>query len=318
MSKGKTDREMVREFFEWEWPARSYASLKWGIGLIAAGVLMTGQVLIVGLLGMVTGGFFVYDYFSSSNLLRTPVGKNLEKVRENRFRDLVKIWVRSYDKIDKSIAELRQFDLTDYHPLDGASVDFDSLTRSPVSLSEIKSRSVFIFGPIHKAKIQIGVSRNGITIEYNPINVSILYIAGNQLIVYHAVADLITGDLRSESIQRIYLAQIVQVGVWTNSERIKATEAESAGLLKKFNRARSLEAKELVLSETLVRITKTDGGTLDFPIGAPTVKDGTKGVLDTDDVSENREVRIARALDQNIESAKRLTIGRPDRSPDGV
>ncbi len=168
------------------------------------------------------------------------------------------------------------------------------------------SRSVCLFGPvtpIQDARIQIGVSRNGVTVEFNPVSVSILYIAGNQLIVYRAVADMLTGDLRSESVQRIYLAQIVQVGIRAASRR-----DTNPDLVKMFNTARSLAATELILSETLIHITMTDGRALELPIGAISVQDGAKGELDRDEASENREVRIARALDQNIEAAKRLLL----------
>jgi hypothetical protein len=328
MANDKTDRDVVKEFFEWQWPVeRSNDQLKKGIGVIAAGLLFMGlfsganhsdvaRAAVVGsLLVIFFGMFLIYDHYMTSDLLRTPVGKNLAKVHESKFRDLANIWKRSYRRIDKGIADLRQFDLMDYDPLNGARVDFESLIQSPAPFSEIRSRSVCLFGPIpiQESKIQIGVSRNGPTIEFNPVSVSILYIAANQLIVYRAIADLITGDLRSESIQRIYLPQIVQVGVRTDSKR-----ENNPDLLKMFNRARSLQVKELVLSETLIHITMTDGRALELPIGALSVQDGTKGELDRDDVSENREVRIARALDQNIESAKLIVLPRTDSVADGA
>jgi hypothetical protein len=177
------------------------------------------------------------------------------------------------------------------------------LTRSHATLEQIASRSVFLFGPAENARLQISTGEN--FIEYNPVNAAVLYVAGNQLVVYHAISDLTTGDLSSETVQRIYLKEIVQVSVRTSSTRIQYATDE--GFLKKFNNLRSSakETTELVRSETVVYLTKTDGGTLDFPVGTPSVRDGAKGELDTDEIAENREMRIATALQQNIEAAKR-------------
>ena len=318
MATAKTDREIVREFFEWKWPAPTSGKLKKGIGIAAASLIFVGLIegaarsdfwlatIIFWNVVILFGVFLIYDHYKSSDLLRKPVGKHLQRVHDSKVRDLAKIWQRSFGKIGKNIAELRQFDLVDYHPLDGARIDFNALARSSAPLAEIMGRSVCLFGPVFPVQdgtIQIGVSRDGVTVEFNPVSVAILYIAGNQLIVYRTIADMLTGDLRSESIQRIYLPQIVQVGLRTDSRR-----DSNADLLKMFNTAHSLAVTELILSETLVHITMTDGRSLELPIGAISVQDGAKGELDRDEASENRDARIARALDQNIEAAKRLLI----------
>jgi hypothetical protein len=59
----------------------------------------------------------------------------------------------------------------------------------------------------------------------------------------------------------------------------------------------------------VIYFSKTDGGTLDFPVGTPSIRDGSKGELDSDEIVESREMRIATALQQNIEAAKRAAAG---------
>jgi len=320
MTDAPPNRSDVKTFFDWELPEQPDVSdASWfRIGAAGAG----GLVLLpfgIGLLAWMYAAWLLWKrYGRAIDLTRTPLATCLPEVRRARAHDLKKIWGRSYKRIDKPISELRVFDIKDYKPFEGEHIAIGDLLGPSASLRTISERSVFLSGPARKCRIQIGADSTGRSVEYDPAIASVLYIAERQLIVYNAKFSIASGDIIDESIHKIFLSEIVQIGVKTSSRRFSVSPDDGdveggtwvGGLLRRVNIIRRdelsepTELKDLTSSSTSIVITKTDGRELELPTGPPTVKLRERGVLDGDDVIETREIRVATALQQNIEAAK--------------
>jgi hypothetical protein len=289
---GKIDRAKVKEVFTW---TKSSDKLVWGIVIVVIGGFVWSNISSIGALAAAVGVVLIVLHFRGSGNIDRPYAE-LQRAKQS---DLTALMRRSFNQINVPTEELLNFEADDL-------LDLDLSEPSGDLLKQLDNKSVRLFGPPERAKltnlryVRVGTRT---TVEYNPIQVSILYLTRDRLITYKALLDVTRGDLNTEETDHIFLRDVVQIGTVATTERYTATS--DANLLRSFKEARGGKApSEVVVRRNAVRISTTDGRNVFMPIGAPEVEDGSTGRLDRSDDGDNKYAVIAHQMSSRIRDVK--------------
>lgn len=293
------DRKKVKEFFEFK-KDNSNQVFGWGVILAIVGVLwfLTSPSLIALVVGGL-GGALIYH----SKREKFDDVSEYQAVQYFKQKDVNSLLKRAFERANVDVDELVDFQATDmmsFEDLEGASAD---------DMSTLRNKSVILLGAPGDGKFRIkGIEVDGKIrgFEINPWQVTILFLTQTQLIAYDAALDIIRGDLNREEFHRMFLKDIVQIGTSTLSDREKVEAKDYGDRAKEFREKFGDKVEEVVKRTYLVKISKTDGQGLSFPIGAPEWRDGTVGSLDAEATDEDaRYMRIAQEMSQRIDEMKR-------------
>lgn len=332
------DRKKVEAFFTWsdpKWWLYGGAAACAFVGLVS----ISNGAYLFGLLLLAGAVFLGHRGRSSDN----PLEIYYKEVVKAKRLDLSRMLLRAYRKTETDVDSLLDFDPSDLVTLDPTAVDtdqktlFEKLIRKSVFLfghGQAKSgaaaaptdivraaataalgkplvdaiqgaTSVGLPGRSYRRPVLIEQPQGQryVDVEFTPIRVSILFLAKTELIVYFADVDITRGDLMTEEVGRVFLKDVVEIRSGSSTSRV--SRAEHSTVFREIERMLKRKLpNEIVEQDYSIIISKTDGGKMSLPVGAPSYQIGDKGVLDSNDQEDNRYIRVAREIFRRINDAK--------------
>jgi hypothetical protein len=298
MTNGKVDRDAVEKFFKWEDPRKTLYT----VGGIAAAIGVLALLSDGWLFGLVALGVGIFLFYRGAKSTDSFT-KYYEAVKVAKGYDFEAILKRSFTKSETPLESLLDFDAQDLMALD------PDLPRPPREdlLTALDRKSVFLYGRARGEEgstylrwVRVG---DRIKTEYSPIYISILYLTRTELIAYFANLDITRGDLILEETSRVFLKDVVEIRTRSESTRYKRVENEL--FFKNYEKQTEQQiSDEIVRRDHVIRVTKTDGGHIDLPGGAPDYESGRTGMLDRVGGEDERFTRVAREIFKRINDAK--------------
>lgn len=241
-----------------------------------------------------------------------------EATRRLQIQDLNRAFIRIFDRTLIDRADLRILDQKYVLPEESALFEEESNEESlDKKRADLINKSVRLISRVQGDRINFRtlLTRKG-TLEtyFNPQRMIILFLTQSQIVICDVTIDSSTGDLQ-EDILRVSLSQVVSLSSASLSERFELSESQMLSItrdtgmgdtLADISRWERSNGKWSVKEErTILKITRTDGQALTFPIRSRITFGETTKALDRDDSLSKDELSV----DLMINDINRLIEG---------
>jgi hypothetical protein len=324
MNRKVESRRSVREFFRYDLNRTPYIPWASGIYVVAAAVgVLIGYYLspVVGVVAAligVGGGFFLVERSKEKQqeAWKSEFARLAQQTREVQGDDAVRAFLRIFERAQLDRNRLRALD--NRHSFEKERELFQAETLGE-RLGDLFNKSIRLWSRadfnnklIRKVRWANGVEET----FYNPLRIISLFLSESELVVCDAEIDSVDGDLR-EKIFRLMLTDIVSIGF--TSERVRFPvnrqeiermaqdlgydKEESARMVRalshEFDGAGQSSAAYVYEEMTSkLEVTRTDGGTLHFPIKSEILFGRHVSALDQDVALTEDEVAVDRMLNE--------------------
>ena len=251
--------------------------------------------------GIAVGLTAVAALFVRSALMRDRRLRQLHaEVTKAKDFDFARLLVRSFRKTETGLDELLdigQLGLPSFDP-EAASPEDKGLLRT------LTQKSVFLFcRNENKAAIRFILVGNKLVVEYSALSISILHLTRNALFIYYASADLQSGDITLENLERVPLSDVAEITLQTTKQRIHRSANDA--LFREYEKViRNNLSNEIVSREYFIHVRKRDGQDLILPAGYPHYYSGRQRTFDNDAEHGERFARAVQAISMRIDEAR--------------
>jgi hypothetical protein len=226
------------------------------------------------------------------------------EVKKAKTSALIKVTIFAFKMSGLKLDELLDFGVSNTVKMEmEQSLLFDALHSMGRGADTLLAKAAVFLGQERAdARLRFVVSEREIRAEYSIVAAFVLFLMEHELVAYSAEIDIILGDIQKEAITRIRLKDIVDISRSCMTRRMR--RGVGGETFEKYRREAGNKEREIVCRRHSIRITKTDGGTLDLTVGTPQYRVAVKGVLDGDDWQDDRLASLSRSIVGRINDAR--------------